>query len=236
LKDVLKSKGYATSVGDEGGFAPNLSSNREALELIVRGIEQAGYRPGEDVALALDPAASEFYEEGIYLLKAEDNPRKTAAEMVDFYESLINDFPIISIEDSHAEDDWEGWKIMTQRLGGRIQLVGDDIFVTNPERLQRGIQEGVSNAILIKLNQIGTVTETLRTIEMAKNAGFGIVISHRSGETEDTTIADLAVAANTGQIKTGSASRTDRICKYNQLIRIEEELGDQAVFQGNRAF
>ena len=236
LKDVLKSKGYATSVGDEGGFAPNLSSNREALELIVRGIEQAGYRPGEDVALALDPAASEFYEEGIYLLKAEDNPRKTAAEMVDFYESLINDFPIISIEDSHAEDDWEGWKIMTQRLGGRIQLVGDDIFVTNPERLQRGIQEGVSNAILIKLNQIGTVTETLRTIEMAKNAGFGIVISHRSGETEDTTIADLAVAANTGQIKTGSASRTDRICKYNQLIRIEEELGDQAVFQGNGAF
>jgi len=236
LKDVLKSKGYATSVGDEGGFAPNLSSNREALELIVRGIEQAGYRPGEDVALALDPAASEFYEEGIYLLKAEDNPRKTAAEMVDFYESLINDFPIISIEDSHAEDDWEGWKIMTQRLGGRIQLVGDDLFVTNPERLQRGIQEGVSNAILIKLNQIGTVTETLRTIEMAKNAGFGIVISHRSGETEDTTIADLAVAANTGQIKTGSASRTDRICKYNQLIRIEEELGDQAVFQGNRAF
>ena len=236
LKDVLKSNGYATSVGDEGGFAPNLSSNREALELIVRGIEQAGYRPGEDVSLALDPAASEFYEDGAYLLKAEDSPQKTAAEMVDFYESLINDFPIISIEDSHAEDDWKGWKIMTERLGGRIQLVGDDIFVTNPERLQRGIQEGVSNAILIKLNQIGTVTETLRTIEMAKKAGFGIVISHRSGETEDTTIADLAVAANTGQIKTGSASRTDRICKYNQLIRIEEELGDQAVFPGIRAF
>jgi len=236
LKDVLKSNGYATSVGDEGGFAPNLSSNREALELIVRGIEQAGYRPGEDVSLALDPAASEFYEDGAYLLKAEDSPQKTADEMVDFYESLINDFPIISIEDSHAEDDWKGWKIMTERLGGRIQLVGDDIFVTNPERLQRGIQEGVSNAILIKLNQIGTVTETLRTIEMAKKAGFGIVISHRSGETEDTTIADLAVAANTGQIKTGSASRTDRICKYNQLIRIEEELGDQAVFPGIRAF
>ena len=236
LKDVLKSNGYATSVGDEGGFAPNLSSNREALELIVRGIEQAGYRPGEDVSLALDPAASEFYEDGAYLLKAEDSPPKTAAEMVDFYESLINDFPIISIEDGHAEDDWEGWKIMTERLGGRIQLVGDDIFVTNPERLQRGIQEGVSNAILIKLNQIGTVTETLRTIEIAKKAGFGIVISHRSGETEDTTIADLAVAANTGQIKTGSASRTDRICKYNQLIRIEEELGDQAVFPGIRVF
>ncbi len=236
LKDVLKSNGYATSVGDEGGFAPNLSSNREALELIVRGIEEAGYRPGEDVSLALDPAASEFYEDGVYLLKAEDSPQKTAAEMVDFYESLINDFPIISIEDGHAEDDWEGWKIMTERLGGRIQLVGDDIFVTNPERLQRGIQEGVSNAILIKLNQIGTVTETLRTIEMAKKAGFGIVISHRSGETEDTTIADLAVAANTGQIKTGSASRTDRICKYNQLIRIEEELGDQAVFPGIRVF
>ena len=236
LKEVLRTKGYATSVGDEGGFAPNLSSNREALELIVQGIEKAGYKPGEEVSLAMDPAASEFFVDGKYVMKAEEKPEKTAEEMVAFYEALMKDFPILMIEDGLAEDDWEGWKILTRHLGDKVQLVGDDIFVTNPERLQRGINEGVSNAILIKLNQIGTVTETLKTIEIAKRAGFGIVVSHRSGETEDTTIADLAVAVNCGQIKTGSASRTDRICKYNQLIRIEEELGDQAVFPGIRIF
>jgi len=236
LKEVLRTKGYATSVGDEGGFAPNLSSNREALELIVQGIEKAGYKPGEEVSLAMDPAASEFFVDGKYVMKAEEKPEKTAEEMVAFYEALMKDFPILMIEDGLAEDDWEGWKILTRHLGDKVQLVGDDIFVTNPDRLQRGIKEGVSNAILIKLNQIGTVTETLKTIEIAKRAGFGIVVSHRSGETEDTTIADLAVAVNCGQIKTGSASRTDRICKYNQLIRIEEELGDQAVFPGIRIF
>jgi enolase len=236
LKEVLRTKGYATSVGDEGGFAPNLSSNREALELIVQGIEKAGYKPGEEVSLAMDPAASEFFVDGKYVMKAEEKPEKTAEEMVAFYEALMKDFPILMIEDGLAEDDWEGWKILTRHLGDKVQLVGDDIFVTNPDRLQRGINEGVSNAILIKLNQIGTVTETLKTIEIAKRAGFGIVVSHRSGETEDTTIADLAVAVNCGQIKTGSASRTDRICKYNQLIRIEEELGDQAVFPGIRIF
>lgn len=236
LKGVLRSKGYATSVGDEGGFAPNLSSNRQALELITQAIRKAGYEPGEDIFLALDPAASEFFNDGKYLMKAEEKQVKTVDDMVEFYEGLINDFPIISIEDGLAEDDWEGWKIMTQHLGSKVQLVGDDIFVTNPERLKRGIEEGVSNAILIKLNQIGTVTETLKTIEMAKRAGFGIVVSHRSGETEDTTIADLSVAANCGQIKTGSASRTDRICKYNQLMRIEEELGEAAEFAGVDVF
>ncbi len=236
LKEVLKGKGYATSVGDEGGFAPNLSSNRQALELIMQAIQKAGYKPGEDLFLALDPAASEFYFDGKYVMKAEEEPEKTAEDMVGFYEGLLKDFPIIAIEDGLAEDDWEGWKMMTQHLGNKIQLVGDDIFVTNPERLQRGIDEGVSNAILIKLNQIGTVTETLKTIEMAKRAGFGIVVSHRSGETEDATIADLSVAINCGQIKTGSASRTDRICKYNQLVRIEEELGDAAEFAGAGVF
>jgi len=236
LKDVLKSEGYATSVGDEGGFAPNLSSNRQALELIVRAIQKAGYGPGEDIFLALDPAASEFFTDGKYVMKAEEKSEKTVEDMVVFYEELIKDFPIISIEDGLAEDDWDGWRTLTRHLGDKIQLVGDDIFVTNPERLQRGIDEGVSNAILIKLNQIGTVTETLKTIEMAKRAGFGIVVSHRSGETEDTTIADMSVAINCGQIKTGSASRTDRICKYNQLIRIEEELGEIAEFAGLKVF
>ncbi len=236
LKEVLKAQGHVTSVGDEGGFAPNLSSNREALELIIRAIEKAGYEPGKDIFLALDPAASEFYEDGKYRMKAEEKPEMDAEEMVTFYEKLVEDFPIVSIEDGLAEDDWKGWKIMNQRLGGKIQLVGDDLFVTNPERLQRGIDEDVANAILIKLNQIGTVTETLKTIEMAKRAGYGIVVSHRSGETEDTTIADLAVAVNSGQIKTGSASRTDRICKYNQLIRIEEELGEEAEFAGVKIF
>jgi enolase len=236
LKDVLKSLGHVTSVGDEGGFAPNLSSNRQALELIVHAIEKAGYIPGKDIFLAMDPASSEFYKDGKYVMKAEEKPEKTAEEMVAFYEGLLKDFPIVMIEDGLAEDDWEGWKILTQHLGDKVQLVGDDIFVTNPERLQRGIDEGVANAILIKLNQIGTVSETLKTIEMAKRAGFGIVVSHRSGETEDTTIADLAVATNCGQIKTGSASRTDRICKYNQLMRIEEELGETAEFSGMRPF
>ncbi len=236
LKEVLKAQGHVTSVGDEGGFAPNLSSNREALEVIVQAIEKAGYTPGKDIFLAMDPAASEFYVNGRYVMKAEEKSEKTAEEMVDFYETLIRDFPIISIEDGLAEDDWDGWMIMTRRLGDKIQLVGDDIFVTNPQRLQRGIEKGVANAILIKLNQIGTVTETLKTIEMAKRAGFGVVVSHRSGETEDTTIADLAVSTNCGQIKTGSASRTDRICKYNQLMRIEEELGDISEFAGMRNF
>jgi len=236
LKEVLKDQGHVTSVGDEGGFAPNLSSNREALEVIIQAIEKAGYKPGEDIYLAMDPAASEFYVDGKYVMKAEESPEKDAEEMVAFYEGLIRDFPIIAIEDGLAEDDWDGWKIMTERLGDKIQLVGDDLFVTNPKRLQRGIEEKVANAILIKLNQIGTVTETLRTIEMAKRAGFGIVVSHRSGETEDTTIADLSVATNCGQIKTGSASRTDRICKYNQLMRIEEELGETAEFAGLDVF
>ena len=236
LKEVLKDQGHVTSVGDEGGFAPNLSSNREALEVIVKAIEKAGYKPGEDIYLAMDPAASEFYVDGKYVMKAEESPEKDAEEMVAFYEGLIRDFPIIAIEDGLAEDDWDGWKIMTERLGDKIQLVGDDLFVTNPQRLQRGIDEGVANAILIKLNQIGTVTETLKTIEMAKRAGFGIVVSHRSGETEDTTIADLSVATNCGQIKTGSASRTDRTCKYNQLMRIEEDLGDTAEFAGLDVF
>ncbi len=236
LKEVLKAQGHVTSVGDEGGFAPNLSSNREALEVVVQAINKAGYEPGKDIYLAMDPAASEFYVDGKYVMKAEEKPEKTSEEMVAFYEGLIKDFPIIAIEDGLAEDDWDGWKILTKRLGGKIQLIGDDIFVTNPQRLQRGIDEGVANAILIKLNQIGTVTETLKTIEMAKRAGYGIVVSHRSGETEDTTIADLSVATNCGQIKTGSASRTDRICKYNQLMRIEEELGDTAEFARLKGF
>lgn len=232
LKKVLAGKKYNTAVGDEGGFAPDLKSNAEAIEVILQGIETAGYRPGEDIYLALDAAASEFYRDGVYLLNAEAEPKKNSDEMIDFYESLISKFPIFSIEDGLAEDDWEGWKKMNRKIGEKIQLVGDDIFVTNTKIIARGIKEKVANSVLIKLNQIGTLTETLEAIEMAKNAGFTTVVSHRSGETEDTTIADLAVACNTGQIKTGSLSRTDRVAKYNQLIRIEEELDDSALYAG----
>jgi enolase len=230
LKAVLKAKGYKTSVGDEGGFAPDLKSNEEAFSLILEAIRKAGYRPGKDIGLGIDAAASEFYKNGSYFLKAEKKAKRTSSEMIDFYEGLVKKFPILSIEDGLAEDDWKGWKAMTTRLGGKIQLVGDDLFVTNPERLARGIQEGVGNAILIKLNQIGTLTETLDVIGMAKRAGYRTVISHRSGETEDTTIADLAVGISAGQIKTGATSRTDRVAKYNQLLRIEEELGTRAVY------
>ena len=230
LKAVLKAKGYKTSVGDEGGFAPDLKSNEEAFSLILEAIRKAGYRPGKDIGLGIDAAASEFYKNGSYFLKAEKRAKRTSSEMIDFYQGLVKKFPILSIEDGLAEDDWKGWKAMTTRLGGKIQLVGDDLFVTNPERLARGIQEGVANAILIKLNQIGTLTETLDVIAMAKRAGYKTVISHRSGETEDTTIADLAVGISAGQIKTGATSRTDRVAKYNQLLRIEEELGTRAVY------
>jgi enolase len=236
LKAILKGKGYGTAVGDEGGFAPDLRSNEEALVVIVEAIKQAGYAPGAEVAIALDPAASEFYHGGKYILQAERKKERSASEMVAFYEDLVDRYPILSLEDGLAEDDWEGWRELTARLGGKVQIVGDDLFVTNRERLARGIKEAVANSILIKLNQIGTLTETLATIEMAKKAGYTSVISHRSGETEDTTIADVAVATNVGQIKTGSASRTDRVAKYNQLLRIEEELGAQAVFPGKMAF
>jgi enolase len=236
LKAILKSKGYNTAVGDEGGFAPDLRSNEEALVVIMEAIKQAGYTPGDEVAIALDPAASEFFQGGKYILQAEQKKERGSAEMVAFYEDLIGRYPIISIEDGLAEDDWEGWRALTATLGGKVQIVGDDLFVTNRERLARGIKEGVANSILIKLNQIGTLTETLSAIEMAKKAGYTAVISHRSGETEDTTIADVAVATNVGQIKTGSASRTDRVAKYNQLLRIEEELGEQGVFPGKEAF
>jgi enolase len=235
LKSILSEKGYATSVGDEGGFAPNLKSNREALEIIVSAIEKAGYKPGEEIALALDPAASEFLKDDGYHLDAEGKIL-SAEEMVDFYEKLTDEFPIISIEDGLGEDDWDGWKILNQRLGKRIQIMGDDIFVTNTKRLKRGIEEGIANSILIKLNQIGTLTETLDTIEMAKRAGYTSVVSHRSGESEDVTIAHVAVAANTGQIKTGSLSRTDRIAKYNELMRIEETLGEIGIYPGLSAF
>ena len=228
LKKVLSKLSLSTSVGDEGGFAPNLKSNQEALEVIMQAIDSAGYIAGKDVALALDPAASEFYKDGKYILMAEKDKEKSSERMIDFYEKLIDKFPIASIEDGLAEDDWDGWKRMTERLGKKIQLVGDDLFVTNTNRLTEGIAKGIANAILIKLNQIGTLTETLETIKMAKEAGYSIIISHRSGETEDVTIADLAVAVKAGQIKTGSASRTDRIAKYNQLIRIEEQLGVKA--------
>jgi len=235
LRQVLKAKGYNTSVGDEGGFAPNLSSNEEALACIIEAIEKAGYLPGKDIMIALDPAASEFYHDGVYDLAGEGLV-KTSSQMVDYYEDLCNRYPIISIEDGHAEDDWEGWQEMNARLGEKIQIVGDDIYVTNSERLMQGIEKKVSNSILIKLNQIGTLTETLNTIEMAKKAGFTAVVSHRSGETEDTTIADIAVAVNAGQIKTGAPSRTDRVCKYNRLMRIEEELDASAIYAGIKAF
>lgn len=236
LKKVLSSKGYNTSVGDEGGFAPNLKSNEEAVEVILEAIGKAGYEAGSDVLLALDVAASEMFEDGFYVFGKSDGERRDAGQMVELYSSWISNYPIYSIEDGLAEDDWEGWKELTTAIGSRVQLVGDDLFVTNPKRLGRGIEEGIANSILIKLNQIGTLTETLRTIEMAKTNGFTNVISHRSGETEDSFIADLAVGTNAGQIKTGSASRTDRIAKYNQLLRIEETLGESAVYSKLRKF
>ncbi len=235
LKAVLKKKGYNTAVGDEGGFAPNLKSNEEAVQVILEAIEKAGYKPGQDVFLGLDAAASEFYENGVYDLKGEGK-KKSPEEMVAFYEEWVKRYPIISIEDGMSEKDWKGWKLLTDRLGKKVQLVGDDIFVTNTSIFKKGIAEGIGNSILIKLNQIGTLTETLDAIEMAKRAQYTAVVSHRSGESEDATIADLAVATNAGQIKTGSLSRTDRIAKYNQLIRIEEELGDAAVYRGRDVF
>jgi len=237
LKSVLKGKGLNTAVGDEGGFAPDLARNEDALKVIMEAIEKAGYVPGKDIKLALDVAASEFYDanEKIYNLKGE-GVRKTAAEMVDFYEELVSKYPIISIEDGFDEDDWDGWKLLTDRLGKKVQLVGDDLFVTNTERLEKGIKEGVANSILIKVNQIGTLTETFDAIEMAKKAGYTAVVSHRSGESEDVTIADIVVGLNAGQIKTGSLSRTDRIAKYNQLLRIEELLDSSGVYAGMNAF
>ena len=235
LKKVLNSKGYNTAVGDEGGFAPNLGSNEEALAIIVEAIEAAGYVPGKDVYLALDVASTELYHDGIYDLAGE-GVQKTASEMVDFYEELCSKYPVISIEDGLAEEDWEGWKMMTERLGGKVQLVGDDLFVTNTRRLSKGIAQDTANSILVKVNQIGTLTETLEAVEMAKQAGYTAVISHRSGETEDATIADIAVATNAGQIKTGAPARTDRVAKYNQLIRIEEELDEAAEYPGIDAF
>ena len=235
LKKLLKDKGLSTGVGDEGGFAPVLPGNEAALDFVLRAVERAGYRPGEDVFLALDPAASEFGERGRYRLRA-DRADKSREEMIAFYEQLVSRYPICSIEDGLGEDDWEGWRALTQRLGSRVQLVGDDIFVTSPAILQEGIRKGIANAILVKLNQIGTLTETLETIELAKRAGYGTIISHRSGETEDTFVADLAVAVNAGQIKTGSLSRGERTAKYNQLLRIEEELGPAAVWPGRAAF
>ena len=234
LKSVLKKKGYNTAVGDEGGFAPSLKSNSEAIDLILEAITQAGYQPGEQISIALDPASSEFYdkEKGKYVFKKGDKRELSSEQMVAFYEDWVRQYPIVSLEDGLAEDDWAGWRVLTDKLGQKIQLVGDDIFVTNVKRLQRGIEEGVGNSILIKVNQIGTVTETLDAIELARRYGYTSVMSHRSGESEDTFIADLAVATGVGQIKTGSASRTDRIAKYNQLLRIEEELGGGAIFLG----
>jgi len=234
LSSVLKAKGYNTAVGDEGGFAPNLKSNDEAIELILEAINKAGYKVGDEIAIALDPASSEMYmkDKKLYQFFKSDKSEKSSAEMVEYYESWVKQYPIVSIEDALAEDDWDGWSILTDKLGDKIQLVGDDIFVTNTHRLEKGIDLGVANSILIKINQIGTLTETLDAIEMAKVAGYTNVISHRSGETEDTIIADVAVATNAGQIKTGSASRTDRIAKYNQLLRIEEELDTTALFPG----
>jgi len=236
LKKVLQKAGYSTNVGDEGGFAPNLKSNEEAIEVILKAIEAAGYKAGDDVLLALDPAASEFFKDGSYIFHKSDGSKRTPEQMVEFWADWCEKYPIISIEDGLAEDDWEGWKLMTDKLGGKIQLVGDDLFVTNKKRVSQGIERGVANSVLIKVNQIGTLTETLETIETARRAGYTCVISHRSGETEDTFIADLAVATNVGQIKTGSASRTDRICKYNQLLRIEENLGRSATYLGRSAF
>jgi enolase len=237
LKKVLHERGLGTGVGDEGGFAPNLGSNEEALQVIVEAVKKAGYTPGEQVRFALDPASTEFFDatRGVYVLAGEGR-ELTPAEMVEYYAGLVDRYPIVSIEDGMAEEDWEGWKLITERLGDRIQLVGDDLFVTNTERLARGISMGVANSILIKLNQIGSLTETLECIEMAKRAGYTCVISHRSGESEDTTIADVAVAVNAGQIKTGAPARSDRVAKYNRLLRIEEELGDSGRFPGMSAF
>ena len=235
LKAVLKERGLSTAIGDEGGFAPNLSSNEEAIEVIVAAIKKAGYKPGEDVAIALDIAASEIYKNGKYNLAGE-GVVKTSAQMVEYYAALCEKYPIVSIEDGLDEDDWKGWALLTKKLGGKVQLVGDDLFVTNSERLSRGISEGVANSILIKVNQIGTLTETFNTIEMAKRAGYTCVISHRSGETEDTTLADIAVAVNAGQIKTGAPARTDRVAKYNQLLRIEEDLASAAEYNGKKVF
>jgi enolase len=235
LKKVLKDRGYSTTVGDEGGFAPNLKSNVEAIELILEAIESAGYSPGRDIALALDPASSELYQDGQYVFFKSDKSRKSADQLVQLYADWVRRYPVLSIEDGLAQDDWEGWKKLTDELGDRIQLVGDDLFVTNRERLERGIEEGVANSILIKLNQIGTVTEAIEAVEVAKRNGYTVVISHRSGETEDTFIADFAVGLAAGQIKTGSASRSDRTAKYNQLLRIEEQLGETAEFLGRAA-
>jgi enolase len=236
LKGVLKKRGYSTSVGDEGGFAPNLKSNDEALEVVMEAIGKAGYKPGEQVGIALDPASSEFFQNGKYVFKKSDKSERTSEQMADFWADWVARYPIISIEDGMAEDDWAGWKIMTEKLGDKIQLVGDDLFVTNTERLKRGIDEGIANSILIKVNQIGSLTETLESMAMAAAAGYTSMVSHRSGETEDPFIADLVVATGAGQIKTGSASRTDRIAKYNQLLRIEERLGNDAKFAGKAAF
>jgi enolase len=236
LKKLLNERGLSTGVGDEGGFAPNLKSNREALDLLVLAIERAGFKPGDDIAIALDPASSTFFKNGKYVLEAEGGQPWESERMVAFYSDLVDHYPIVSIEDGLAEDDWAGWRKLFEALGTRIQLVGDDLFVTNPERLRRGVQERCANSILIKLNQIGTLSETLETIEMAKRAGWTNVVSHRSGETEDTTIASLAVATSAGQIKTGSLCRSDRIAKYNELLRIEEELDDLAVFPGHSCF
>ena len=235
LKKTLNEKGYSTGVGDEGGFAPNLKSNAEAIEVILEAIHKAGYTPGKDIFIAIDAASSEYYKDGKYVLEHEGKTL-TAEEMVDFLEDWVNKYPIISIEDGMAEEDWEGWKLLTERLGKKVQLVGDDLFVTNTERLSFGIEKGVANSILIKLNQIGTLTETLNAIEMANRAGYTAVVSHRSGETEDTTIADLVVATNAGQIKTGAPARSERVAKYNQLIRIDEELEDVAEYRGLKAF
>jgi len=237
LKNVLKKKGYSTAVGDEGGFAPNLKSNEEALDLVLEAITQAGYKPGEQIGIALDPASSEFFVDGKYVFKKSDKSQRTSEQMVDFWVNWVRKYPaILSIEDGMAEDDWAGWKKLTEALGDKIQLVGDDLFVTNTVRLERGIREGIANSILIKVNQIGTLTETLDAMQMAAAAGYTSIVSHRSGETEDPFIADLVVATGAGQIKTGSASRTDRVAKYNQLLRIEQQLGDSARFAGRRAF
>lgn len=232
LKKILTGRKLSTSVGDEGGFAPNLKSNKEAVEVILEAVSAAGYKAGKDISIALDPASSEFYKDGVYVLNAEEASRKTPEKMVEFYSEWLKKYPIVSIEDGLAEDDWDGWKKMTEKIGDKVQLVGDDLFVTNTERLSIGIKKGVANSILIKVNQIGTLTETFAAINMAKKAGYTSVISHRSGETEDTTISHLAVAAGTGQIKTGSTCRTDRVCKYNELLRIEESLGPEAVYGG----
>jgi enolase len=236
LKKILRKKGYSTAVGDEGGFAPNLKSNEEALERILESIEDAGYKPGKDIHLALDAAASEFYSENIYVFKKSDGSKRSSVEMVEFYQNLVENYPIISIEDGFAEDDWEGWKLMTDALGDKIQIVGDDIFVTNLERFKKGVSQGIGNSILIKLNQIGTLSETTETVRFAHKNGYSVVISHRSGETEDTFIADLSVALNTGQIKTGSLSRSERVAKYNRLLEIEEDLKDRGTYAGTQAF